>query len=490
MSDLGPWIDSEEPPPDTDVPPDIDALDDAYEQAAARTRRVAHEADRLRIHDLARRQVAKERQAERPIPKLINLVDFLAEEDDRPVYRIDRLWPSGGRVLIPAQFKAGKTSLVANIIRSLVDGTPFLDTFAVDPAHRIVLIDDELDPGVLRRWLRDQQIVNQNAVELVPLRGNVGAFDILDDEWMAHWVKILTGADVVIIDCLRPILDALGLDENHDVGRFLVALDTLLGDAGCSESAVIHHMGHSGERSRGDSRLNDWPDAIWKLVRDKDEENPDLDDVTGARYFSAYGRDVEHPQSELTYDPETRHLSLGEHAPNRLVATIRRREAKAEQAVWKAVEAKPGITRNGIRKAAKAHGVANHPAIDAAIDTLIELGHIGRVVSGRSHLHYPTGHLLNGTDQPGEPNEPTMSPDRSGSPGVIGEPTTFREWAHPSTSPQEPLHEPTLLDEPPATPTKPCPGYEGHECGDETPANQTRCRPCTYGFIESRRSPA
>jgi hypothetical protein len=70
------------------------------------------------------------------------------------------------------------------------------------------------------------------------------------------------------------------------------------------EGMLVHHMGHAGERSRGDSRIIDWPDATWKLVR----ENPELEG--SPRYFSAYGRDVFRAESLLEYDPQTRRLTL------------------------------------------------------------------------------------------------------------------------------------------------------------------------------------
>jgi hypothetical protein len=67
-------------------------------------------------------------------------------------------------------------------------------------------------------------------------------------------------------------------------------------------------MGHSGERARGASRLRDWPDVEWRLVREK-TENGDVDPAA-PRYFSAYGRDVDVPESRLVFDPATRHLTL------------------------------------------------------------------------------------------------------------------------------------------------------------------------------------
>src|SRR5262249_17761281 len=103
---------------------------------------------------------------------------------------------------------------------------------------------------------------------------------------------------------LRPILDALGLDESHEAGRWLVGFDALLRDAGIPEACVVHHMGHNGERSRGDSRLRDWPDVEWRLLRQ------DADDDASARYIAAYGRDVDVPEQQLSYDRTTRRLTI------------------------------------------------------------------------------------------------------------------------------------------------------------------------------------
>ena len=49
---------------------------------------------------------------------------------------------------------------------------------------------------------------------------------------------------------------------------------------------IVHHGPRSAQRSRGDSRIQPQPDAIWKLVR----EDPDDEFLPD---FSAAGRDVE-----------------------------------------------------------------------------------------------------------------------------------------------------------------------------------------------------
>jgi hypothetical protein len=48
---------------------------------------------------------------------------------------------------------------------------------------------------------------------------------------------------------MRAILDALGLSEDKDAGKFLTGLDAMLTEAVITDAKVIHHMGHSGERA-------------------------------------------------------------------------------------------------------------------------------------------------------------------------------------------------------------------------------------------------
>jgi hypothetical protein len=261
----------------------------------------------LRINEEAKRRLHEEQNPTPELPPVMNLRERLAQPRTQTKYLVQDLSPRGSRTIINAQFKAGKTTIAGNLIRGLVDGDDFLGQFAIhDGPHRVVLIDDELSENQLLDWLDEQGIKNQDAVaDVIPLRGRVSAFNILDDRVRAMWAERLRilKTDVLILDCLRPVLDALGLDENREAGRFLVPFDALLYEAGISEAFLIHHMGHANERSRGDSRLQDWPDAIWRLVREN--EQPD-----SARFFSAYGRDVDVPEGRLEYNEATRRLSL------------------------------------------------------------------------------------------------------------------------------------------------------------------------------------
>ncbi|MEM6108474.1 AAA family ATPase [Mycobacterium sp. 050272] len=318
----------------------------------------------LRINHEAQRRFDAEIHPPSPLPSFRSLAELLAEPDADAQYRIDRLAPAQGRVLLVAQYKAGKSTLVGNLLRSLADGDPFLGRFPVTTgAQRAVLIDDELAEHTLRRWFRDQRITNADRVEVVAMRGHLGAFNILNEGVRAEWAERLGGADYLILDCLRPVLDALDLDENHDAGRFLVAFDALLADSGISEAVVVHHMGHSGERARGDSRLQDWPDATWRLVREKD--TPD-----SPRYFTAYGRDVDVPEGRLNFDPETRRLTYKDGTRQAHASKADKEEVLKEviEILVKQLADGEGteMTRNAILKRAKKYK-RNARTIDPAL---------------------------------------------------------------------------------------------------------------------------
>ena len=262
---------------------------------------------RLRLQREAKRLLdAEERPPAQP-PEILSLRESLARPVPPATYRIDGWQPAGSRVMLAAQFKAGKTTLVGNIARCLLDGDKWLGQYSVEPlTGTLVILDLEMSGHQLDRWLADQHITNDDRLIRVPLRGNATALDIINPRTRAEWATKLRqlNCQYLVLDCLRPALDALGLDEHRDAGRFLVAFDALLAEAGIPDALIVHHMGHTAERSRGDSRIRDWPDVEWRLVRE------DPDDPASRRYVSAYGRDVDISESQLEHDPDSRHLAV------------------------------------------------------------------------------------------------------------------------------------------------------------------------------------
>ncbi|MEZ0363419.1 AAA family ATPase [Mycobacterium sp. pUA109] len=303
------------PPPDygrTDFDPDVlmetdDAGQPTEDAKDALDAAIRNRALQLRIDKAAKKLVDAEDRPKVEHPPVRSLTALLAQPCPPTRWRIEQVAPIEARTILAAQFKAGKTTLTGNLIRSLVDREDFLGRFAIaKPADNVVLIDDELSEYMVQDWLGRQNIRNTDALaDVVTLRGKLASFDLFDDDCRAEWAQRFRnlGCDYLILDCLRPILDAFGLDENRDVGRFLVQFDAMLEAAGIRDALLIHHMGHQGERSRGDSRLLDWPDVNWRIIRE------DADDPSSPRFFSAYGRDVTVPEGRLSFNETTRHLT-------------------------------------------------------------------------------------------------------------------------------------------------------------------------------------
>ncbi len=266
--------------------------------------------DNFRAQSDARRRVAAAEAGHLTLPPVTNLDALLAKEDDPVRFRIDGVWPAGGaKVLCAAPAGGGKTTLSGNLVRALADGDPFLGKFTVNQtAQRIVVIDNEMTEPMLRRWLRRQKVRNTTAVaDIVNLRGQAGLFDMSNDRLRGEWARRLRdlGCDVVIFDCLKPVLEAMGLDENRETGKFLYPFAEMLSDAGVEDVLVHHHMGHANERARGDSTLLGWTEANWKIVRKDDHP-------ARPRFFSTDKvRDADEPVAEglLSFDPATGHLT-------------------------------------------------------------------------------------------------------------------------------------------------------------------------------------
>ncbi len=325
-------------PPDPFAPVDRETIiAQVREETYSRT--LADELVRQRARREAKRILdTEERSAGDDIPDPILLADFLNEDDEADVaWRIEGLWPAGAKVILAAGAKAGKTTSTGNIVRSLVDGDRL---FRVFPTHAldegiVVVLDFEMPRKSLRRWLRDQGIRNKHKLAVWTERGKAGRFDLRLPEVRAQWVAKLrkAGTRIWIIDCLTPILAALGIGENDntEVGRILDGITAAAGEAGVDEVLLIHHMGHQAERVRGASALLGWPDILWKITRERNEKNPNGEaDTDAPRFFSAYGRDVDVKEGRLLFDPVSRHLTYAEGGRKQSEQT----EALSRLLVW------------------------------------------------------------------------------------------------------------------------------------------------------------
>lgn len=335
-------------------------------------------------YDQRARRLARDRldAEERPPFELegpLTLRERLARPREDPRWRVEGWLPAQGRAVFAAQAKAGKTTTVVSLVRSLVDAVPFLGRDAVQQVTgRVLVIDFEMTEHQLDDWYGAAGLLAQERVLVMPMRGQAHGFDLRDEDLRRRWSDLLVEneVEVVIWDCLRPVMDALGLDENHDAGLLLTAFDAMLRDANSPEAVIVHHMGHTSERARGDSRIVGWGDANWKLV--VDEEAGDH----GDRFISAYGRTVDQRETKLQRDPETGLLSIvgGNRQDARGAAA-----AAAVVAVLGAAE--EPLTAGAVETLVMAHGVSRARARDA-LAQLVALNQVHAEVGERNaRLH-------------------------------------------------------------------------------------------------------
>lgn len=255
-----------------------------------------------------------------PIEPFVNLADLLAREPEPIAFVVEELWPRGESVLWTGPRKAGKTTGRDNLIRSLVDGVPFLDRFDVPtPAKSVAVFDFELSENIAVEWFRRKGIENAASVHIQPLKGKAAAFNLLDRGRRREWAQMLhdLDAEVLLLDCLKPVLTALGLDEHRDTSLLLNLLDELCADAGAVNWLALHHTGWAtDQRSRGDSGAEGVAGVMWRTLLPGG-------DLSKRRQFKAEGREVYVEPFPLDFDAPTGLLSPG-------TASIQRTEEEIE----------------------------------------------------------------------------------------------------------------------------------------------------------------
>lgn len=282
-------------------------LDDEDEEAPQERRRRL-ELER-RVYELELGAEAKEIVRRRSLrewapAKVVNLRDFLAAPPPAVEERVMGLLPVKGTALLTAARKTGKTTLLVNLLKSLVDGNKLFGEHEVEPVKRVMLIDVEMTEPLLYRYMKGLGIRNIDRIALVAARGRVAeTFTPLrgDPAKLTNWLAAQR-PDVLVIDPLAPLLAALGWSENDntDVRQALTLLIDVATQAGISELVLAHHTGWDDPKSavpvraRGASSFEDTPDVLWRLERE----------AGGGRVFHAMGRlgDTERQYLELADD--------------------------------------------------------------------------------------------------------------------------------------------------------------------------------------------
>lgn len=288
----------------------VAAYVDAVSQVEEFCEDVADEVRRMRVRAEARERFDAERHAQTWVPPQSYgpLADELALPDDGPTWRVEGLLGAGENAVLVAGRKAGKTSTVVELVRSLVDGQPFLGRFPVEPFDgTVALFNYEMPERRMREWLREPGIEHPGRVHVLHLRGaSLPLSSPHVRKWVVGWLRERNVRVWVLDPYSRAYVGTVdnGNDEAK-VGAFLALLDEIKAEAGVTELVMPVHT-PKGERDPGQEtaigsqRLEAWPDALWYLTRSGRQ-----------RYLRAEGRDVDLADHAVTRDGETRRLALG-----------------------------------------------------------------------------------------------------------------------------------------------------------------------------------
>jgi AAA domain len=264
---------------------------------------VDDELRKLRVRDAAKRKFAADKLNAAPAFDAALLVDILSRPPEPP-FRIDGVLPSDSAMLVVAQRKTGKTTLMLNLARSLLTGEKFLSQFGVRPlAGRVAILNFEVSSAQLGRWAV-QAGVPRDRLFLVNLRGSRNPLAHPDDR--ERLAALLKSHDVesLIVDPFGRAYGGTNQNDAGEVGAWLTDLDRFTrSEVGAHDLILTTHAGWNAERTRGTTALEDWADSILTMTCGSDKD-------ADTRYLRAIGRDVFLEEDQLHHDPQTRLLSL------------------------------------------------------------------------------------------------------------------------------------------------------------------------------------
>jgi hypothetical protein len=342
------------------------------------------------------RRIARAITAERdwtPVPPLVTLREAIDGAPEPEPSRIERVLPANGRAVLIAAKKTGKSTAVVNVVHAVTTGGQLFGRWR-SRKGRVAVLNFELLPEQWAKWCADAGVPLEHSLVL-SLRGQ--ANPLATARGRAELAAQLrdSGVDVLVVDPFGAASRGVVENENSnsEVRGFTALLDELAAEGAVSELLLPVHAGKVGEGARGASALEDWPDAIWTLVADE----------SGDRFFRAYGRDIDFPESLLAYNPDTRRLSFSARQVNRKTAAADR----AADAIVSYLKANPGAPIGAVREhlAETGHEVGRTGIVGQWLTALVREN---RVVQRRGDRNAKLNYLPE--DAPSESSVPQSSP--------------------------------------------------------------------------------
>ena len=319
----------------------------------------------------------------------VSLEQLMASQIEPLRFAVDELLVEGGNALLSAQYKAGKTTMQRNLVKALADGHSFLGKYKCEPLpdHATVAIWDlEMGLAQSRDWWVRMALEHPERVWPLHMKGLRVALD-RDNRTLVDWTVEWLASRKVWAWLIDPFARVFAGEEwdNPAAGRLTDAIDEIKDRSGVSIVCLAAHFGRKehepgSEHARGPTRLDDWADARWILTREEQD-----------RFFAADGRDVEVPESRITFDHETLQMTIAEG--NRRT----RKGDQTEDAILayimeaagnlKGTQLERAVSTRGIRAAVR----GSKDLLDQSLERMVSRGQLVVQQKGVANLYLPAG---------------------------------------------------------------------------------------------------
>jgi hypothetical protein len=215
---------------------------------------------------------------------------------------------------------------LVNYIKALtVPDTKLLGQYEVTPiaeGRTVGFLNYEMDAELFAVWA-DEHGVDDTLVEVWNLRGLPNPLKSRTARQRLVQKMKAANVEVLLIDTYARAMLSDNEMDNPAATDWFKMIGELTAEAGVTDVLVTHHAGWQGDRLRGASALQDFPDVLLGLTRDEQ---------TGRRFLQAKGRmDDELEPTELVYDKETRTLALTALTKSQMKAEAKAQDVEAKQ---------------------------------------------------------------------------------------------------------------------------------------------------------------
>ncbi|RFZ13756.1 hypothetical protein VIMS_02854 [Mycobacterium marinum] len=205
--------------------------------------------------------------------------------------------PVNGSLGLFAERKAGKTTMVVDMVRTALSGELFLGRFGthLPDGARVTLVDTEMSVDMLDYEYTKVGVPADDLerIDLHPLRGRSRLLDLRNEATRARWKELIAPRSMIVVDCLYNVLAAAQIDDSSaQVADIIDGFKALAVECDAVALVIVHRLGKDPDKgARGHSSIEGSVDTL-ATIR--------LEGPSAADLFSATGRlDVNVPSARL-----------------------------------------------------------------------------------------------------------------------------------------------------------------------------------------------